>query len=334
MNEQILTQDEVDALLQGIAGESDSLAPEAPSEGGVRSYDLVNQDRMVRERMPALDIINERFAKNIRAGLFGFIRKSPEVSIGPMHVHKYSAFLREIASPTNFNIVSVRPLRGLGLVVCDPPLVFAVIDALFGGAGKYPTRIEGRDFSATEQKVIRRLVDVVTGEYKRAWEGIYQLELDYVRSEMQPQFANIAQPSEIVVSTSFTLEIGEASGTIHFCIPYATLEPIRNVLYSTMHGASNAPDHRWMNLMTQQIQAAEVELVAELAQAPATVEQLLALKTGDFIELDLHQAIQAKVAGVPVLDCHYGTSNGKYALKVDQLLAGSRDGWLGENNVH
>jgi flagellar motor switch protein FliM len=334
MNDQILTQDEVDALLQGISGESDSLAPEAEAEGSVRSYDLVSQDRMVRERMPALEIVNERFAKNIRAGLFGFIRKSPEVSIGPMHVHKYSAFLREIAAPTNFNIVSVRPLRGQGLVVCDPPLVFAVIDALFGGAGKYPTRIEGRDFSATEQRIIRRLVDVVMADYKRAWDGIYPLELEYVRSEMQPQFANVAQPSEIVVSTSFTLEIGEASGTIHFCIPYATFEPIREVLYSTMHGASNAPDLRWVNLMTQQIQAAEVELVAELAQAPATVEQLLALKAGDFIELDLHQAIQAKVAGVPVLDCHYGTSNGKYALKVDQLLAGSREGWLGENNVH
>ena len=334
MNEQILSQDEVDALLQGISGESDSLAPEAADEGGVRRYDLVSQDRIVRERMPTLDIVAERFAKNIRAGLFGFIRKSPEVSIGPMHVHKYSAFLREIAVPTNFNIVSVKPLRGLGLVVCDPPLVFAVIDTLFGGAGKYPTRIEGRDFSATEQKIIRRLLDVIVADYKRAWDGIYPLELEYVRSEMQPQFANVATAAEIVVSTSFTLEIGEASGQIHFCIPYATFEPIRDVLYSTMQGGSNAPDRRWINLMTQQIQSAEVELVAELAQAPATVEQLLALKAGDFIELDLHQAIQAKVAGVPVLDCHYGTSNGKYALKVDQLLAGSREGWLGETHGH
>ena len=334
MNEQILSQDEVDALLQGISGESDSLAPEAADDGGVRRYDLVSQDRIVRERMPTLDIVAERFAKNIRAGLFGFIRKSPEVSIGPMHVHKYSAFLREIAVPTNFNIVTVKPLRGLGLVVCDPPLVFAVIDTLFGGAGKYPTRIEGRDFSATEQKIIRRLLDVIMADYKRAWEGIYPLELEYVRSEMQPQFANVATAAEIVVSTSFTLEIGEASGSIHFCIPYATFEPIRDVLYSTMQGGSNAPDRRWINLMTQQIQSAEVELVAELAQAPATVEQLLALKAGDFIELDLQQAIQAKVAGVPVLDCHYGTSNGKYALKVDQLLANSRENWLGDNHVH
>jgi len=217
--------------------------------------------------------------------------------------------------------------------VCDPALVFAVIDALFGGAGKYHTRIEGRDFSPTEQRIIGRLVDVITGEYKKAWQGIYPLELEYQRSEMQPQFANIATPSEIVVATSFTLEIGDTSGTIHFCIPYATLEPIRDVLYSTIQGDSTEPDKRWVNLMKQQIQSAQVELVAELAQAPATVEQLLSFKVGDFIELDLHQAIQAKVVGVPVFDCHYGTSNGKYALKVNQLLTNAETGWLGERNV-
>ena len=235
--------------------------------------------------------------------------------------------------PTNFNIVSVRPLRGSGLIVCDPTLVFAVIDALFGGAGKYHTRIEGRDFSPTEQRIIARLIEVVTAEYKKAWAGIYPLELEYQRSEMQPQFANIATPSEIVVATSFTLEVGDTSGTIHFCIPYATLEPIRDVLYSTMQGDANEPDRRWVNLLKDQIQSATVELVAELAKAPATVEQLLAFKPGDFIELDLEKAIQAKVSGVPVFDCHYGTSNGKYALKVDQLLTGSNMTWLGESHV-
>jgi flagellar motor switch protein FliM len=227
----------------------------------------------------------------------------------------------------------VRPLRGSGLIVCDPTLVFAVIDALFGGAGKYHTRIEGRDFSPTEQRIISRLVDVITAEYKKAWTGIYPLELEYQRSEMQPQFANIATPSEIVVATSFTLEIGDTSGTIHFCIPYATLEPIRDVLYSTIQGDAAEPDRRWVTLMKQQIQSAEVELIAELAQAPATVEQLLSFKVGDFIELDLRQAIQAKVVGVPVFDCHYGTSNGKYALKVNQLLTNAEQGWLGESHV-
>jgi len=150
---------------------------------------------------------------------------------------------------------------------------------------------------------------------------------------MQPQFANIATPSEIVVATSFTLEIGETTGTIHFCIPYSTLEPIRDVLYSTIQGDSNEPDKRWVNLLKQQIQSASVEIVAELAQAPATVEQLLSFKPGDFIELDLQAGIQGKVQGVPIFDCHYGTSNGKYALKIDQLLTTSTLSWLGESNV-
>jgi len=333
MNQQILSQDEVDALLQGITGESQKLEQEEVETAGVRDYNLASQERIVRGRMPTMEIINERFARNVRIGLFNFIRKSPEISIGPIKVQKYSAFLREIVVPTNFNIVSVRPLRGSGLIVCDPTLVFAVIDALFGGAGKYHTRIEGRDFSPTEQRIITRLVEVVTGEYRKAWTGIYPLELEYQRSEMQPQFANIATPSEIVVATSFQLEIGDTTGTIHFCIPYSTLEPIRDVLYSTIQGDSNEPDRRWVNLLKQQIQSAEVDLVAELATAPATVEQLLSFKPGDFIELDLQPGIQAKVAGVPILDCHYGTSNGKYALKIDQLLTSSNLSWLGDQNA-
>jgi flagellar motor switch protein FliM len=333
MNQQILSQDEVDALLQGITGESQKLEQEEVPAGGVRNYDLASQERIVRGRMPTMEIINERFARNLRIGLFNFARKSPEVSIGGIKVQKYSAFLRDIVVPTNFNIVSVRPLRGSGLIVCDPNVVFAVIDALFGGAGKFHTRIEGRDFSPTEQRIIARLVEVVTTEYRKAWTGIYPLELEYQRSEMQPQFANIATPGEIVVATSFTLEVGDTSGSIHFCIPYSTLEPIRDVLYSTVQGDSAEPDRRWVNLLKQQIQAAEVELVAELATAPATVEQLLSFKPGDFVELDLNPVIQAKVDGVPVCDCHYGTSNGHYAIKIDQLLTSSGTGWLGDRNA-
>ncbi|TAK76404.1 MAG: flagellar motor switch protein FliM [Aquabacterium sp.] len=332
MNQQILSQDEVDALLQGITGESQKLEQEEVQEGGIRDYDLSSQERIVRGRMPTMEIINERFARNIRVGLFNMIRKSPEVSVGGIKVQKYSAFLREIVVPTNFNIVAVRPLRGNGLIVCDPNLVFAVIDALFGGAGKYHTRIEGRDFSPTEQRIILRLVEVITAEYKKAWHGIYPIELDYQRSEMQPQFANIATPSEIVVATSFTLEVGESTGTVHFCIPYSTLEPIRDVLYSTIQGDSAEPDRRWVKLMTQQIQDASVDLVVELAHAPATVEQLLALKAGDFIELDLEQIVQANVDNVPLFDCHYGTSNGRYSIKIDKILNHQTLKWLGDDN--
>ncbi len=332
MNNQILSQDEVDALLQGITGESQKLEADAPPAAGMRDYDLSSQERIVRGRMPTMEVINERFARNIRLGLFNFIRKSPEVAIGGIKVQKYSAFLREIVVPTNFNLVSYKPLRGTGLIVCDPSLVFAVIDALFGGVGKYHTRIEGRDFSHTEQRVILRLVETITHEYKKAWQGIYPLELEYQRSEMQPQFASIASPSEVVVASSFTLEIGDTTGTIHFCVPYSTLEPIRDVLYSTIQGDAVEPDRRWVNLLKQQIQSAEVSLVAELATAPATVEQLMSFKPGDFIELDLNPMIQAKVDGVPVFDAHYGTSNKRYAIKIDRMLTGSDQGWIGESH--
>ena len=333
MSDSFLSQEEVDALLEGVTGESQKSTTEEVEAGIIRQYDISSQERIVRGRMPTMEIVNERFARNFRIGLFNMIRRSPEISVGTVAVQRYNAFLRELVVPTNFNIVAIRPLRGSGLIVCEPSLPFGIIDTLYGGVGKLQTRIEGRDFSATELRVIQRLVNLICEEYKKAWQGIYPLELDYQRSEMQPQFANIATPSEIIVATSFTLEIGETSGSVHFCIPYSTLEPIRDVLYSSMQGDSVEVDHRWVKLLKQQIQAAEVDLVAELGTAPATVEQLLALKPGDFIELDLEPQIQAKVDGVPVFDAHYGTSNGHYAIKIERLLTGSNLGWLGDHNV-
>ena len=331
MNQQILSQDEVDALLQGITGESQKLEPEEIKHEAIRDYNIGGQERIVRGRMHTMEIVGERFARNIRLGMFNFIRKSPEVSIGGTKVIKYSAFLREIVVPTNFNIVQIKPLRGSGLIVCDPSLVFAVIDALYGGSGKYHTRIEGRDFSPTEMRVIQRLLDCIINEYRKAWVGIYPLELEYQRSEMQPQFCTVASPSEVVVASSFTLEVGETSGTVHICLPYSTLEPIRDVLYSAMQGEGE-PDRRWINLLRSQLQSADLPIVAELATARATVEQLLSFKPGDFIELDLQQMIQAKVDGVPVFDCSYGTSNGRNAIKIDRLLTGSDLSWLGASN--
>jgi flagellar motor switch protein FliM len=332
MSESFLSQEEVDALLEGVTGESQKIVEEVPEAGEVRAYNISSQERIVRGRMPTMEIVNERFARNLRVGLFNFIRRSPEISVGPVTVQRYSAFLRELAVPTNFNIVAIRPLRGSGLIVCEPALVFGVIDTLYGGIGKFQTRIEGRDFSATEQRVINRLVDVITDEYKKAWRGIYPLELDYQRSEMQPQFANIATPSEIVISTSFQLEIGEITGAVHFCVPYATLEPIRDVLYSSTQGDSIEVDRRWVNVLTQEIQAAEVTLVAQLASADATVEQLLAMKAGDFIELDREPRIQATIDGVPVFECHYGTHNAKYAIRIDKSLRGNDQSWMGDRH--
>ncbi|XAH23030.1 flagellar motor switch protein FliM [Xylophilus sp. GW821-FHT01B05] len=333
MSEAFLSQEEVDALLEGVTGESQKIVDEVPEAGAIRDYDLSSQERIVRGRMPTMEIVNERFARNLRVGLFNFIRRNPEISVGTVSVQRYSAFLRELAVPTNFNIVAIRPLRGSGLIVCEPSLVFGVIDTLYGGLGRFQTRIEGRDFSATEQRVINRLVDVICDEYKKAWKGIYPIELEYQRSEMQPQFANIATPSEIVVSTVFQLEIGDITGSVHLCMPYATLEPIRDVLFSSTQGDSIEVDRRWVKLLSREIQAAEVTLVAELATADATVEQLLAMKVGDFIELDRTPRIEASIGGVPMFECQYGTHNSKYAIRVEQCLRGNDLNWIGDKNV-
>ncbi|MCX7227009.1 MAG: flagellar motor switch protein FliM [Burkholderiales bacterium] len=332
MSESFLSQDEVDALLEGVTGESQKLSDELQEQGEVRAYSISSQERIVRGRMPSMEIVNERFARNLRVGLFNMIRRSPEISLGPVSVQRYSAFLRELAVPTNFNIMAIRPLRGSGLSVCEPGLLFGIREMLYGGAGKFKTRIEGREFSQTEQRIINRLVGVITEEYKKAWKGIYPLELEYQRSEMQPQFANIATPSEIVVSTHFQVEIGDISGAIHFCMPYATLEPIRDVLYSSTQGDSVEVDRRWVNVLTQEIQAAEVVLVAELARAHTTIEQLMAIKPGDFIELDRKSKIEATISGVPVFECQYGTHNAKYALRIDRSLRGNDLAWMGDKH--
>ena len=335
MSQQNLSQDEVDALLQGMTGDVPVAETEGvrPPKGTVREYNLASEDRIVRGRMPMLEVINERFSRNVMPALTEFAQRNLEISVGEVKVQKYSAFLRETMVPTNFNVVSMRPLRGSALFVCDPTLIFAFIDALFGGVGKFPARIEGREFSGTEQRVIMRMVEILLREYNKAWQGIYPLELTYQRSEMQPQFVNIAAAGDVVVSTVFTIEIGESVGSVRVCIPYANVEPIRDVLRSNNQGEAPGADKRWISLLSDQIQSAEVELVAELAKAPATVEQLLAMKVGDFIELDLGKTIKAHVDGVPVLEAGYGTSGGHYAIRIERVLTNQQVSWIGDQKA-
>ena len=212
-----LSQDEVDALLRGVTGEPDEPEVEEEDSSGVRPYNLATQERIVRGRMPTMELINERFARYLRIGLFNYMHRSTEVSVGPIKVQKYSEFVRNLVVPTNLNLVQFKPLRGTGLVVFDPNLVFLVIDNLFGGDGRFHARVEGRDFTPTEQRIIQGMLDVVFTEYARAWAPVYAIELEYVRSEMNSQFANIATPSEIVIATTFTLELGGSQAEMHIC---------------------------------------------------------------------------------------------------------------------
>ena len=333
-----LSQDEVDALLKGVTGETDE--PEGSDTGGagIQTYNIGTQERIVRGRMPTLELVNERFARYLRIGLFNYMHRNAEVSVGPIRVQKYSEFIRNLVVPTNLNLVIAKPLRGTALFVFDPNLVFLVVDNMFGGDGRFHTRVEGRDFTATEQRIIQGLLNVVFTEYSKSWKPVHDITFEYIRSEMNSQFANIATPSEIVVSTTFTLEFGGATADMHICFPYSMLEPIRDLLYSTMQSDQLSSDKRWIGTLRKQLQGAEVEIVAQLGAGKITLGQILKLRTGDVIPLNIPERIEALVDNVPLMECTYGQQNGQYALKLERFIASSTadtpaaEPAMGENN--
>lgn len=334
MSADFLSQDEVDALLKGVTGESDEPEAAADSGEGIRSYNLGTQERIVRGRMPTLELINERFARYLRIGLFNYMHRTTEISVGPIRVQKYSEFIRNLVVPTNLNLVAAKPLRGTALFIFDPNLVFLVVDNMFGGDGRFHTRVEGRDFTATEQRIIQGLLGVVFTEYARSWKPVYELTFEYIRSEMNSQFANIATPSEIVISTTFSLEFGGSAAEMHICCPYSMIEPIRELLYSSMQSDQLSSDKRWIVMLRKQLKDADVEITARLASTTVTLGQILKMKEGDIIPISIPEEIIAHVDDVPLMECRYGQQGGQYALKIERFIAPeSQEPALGETNV-
>lgn len=325
-----LSQDEVDALLKGVTGETDEPEESEGNDASIRSYNLGTQERIVRGRMPTLELVNERFARYLRIGMFNYMHRNAEISVGPIRVQKYSEFIRNLVVPTNLNLVIAKPLRGTALFVFDPNLVFLVVDNMFGGDGRFHTRVEGRDFTATEQRIIQGLLNVVFTEYSKSWKPVHEITFEYIRSEMNSQFANIATPSEIVVSTTFTLEFGGATADMHICFPYSMLEPIRDLLYSTMQSDQLSTDKRWIGTLRKQLQSAEVEIVAQLGSGKISLREILKLKAGDVIPLTIPSKIAVQVDNVPLMECTYGQLNGQYALKVERFIAASPETLAGE----
>ena len=315
-----LSQDEVDALLKGVSGESDEPEESEKSATGIRAYNIGTQERIVRGRMPTLELIHERFARYLRIGLFNYMHRTIEISVGAIIVQKYSEFIRNLVVPTNLNLVAAKPLRGTSLFVFDPSLVFLVVDNMFGGDGRFHTRVEGRDFTATEQRIIIGMLNVVFAEYARSWKPVYDISFEYIRSEMNSQFANIATPSEIVVSTSFTLEFGGSTADMHICFPYSMIEPIRDLLYSSMQSDQLSTDKRWILLLRKQLKESEVEIVAPLGSSSITLGQVLKLKVGDVIPLNVPETTIATVDDVALMECRYGQSGGQYALKIERFI--------------
>jgi flagellar motor switch protein FliM len=320
---EFLSQDEVDSLLRGVTGEEAAQNEEEEDKSKPRAYNVASNERIVRGRMPTMEVINERFARMLRVSMFNLVRRTAEVSVGQVRVVKFVDFIRNLVLPTNMNLIQAKPLRGNALFIFDPNLVFLVVDTMFGGDGRYHTRVEGREFTQTEHRIIQNILAAVFEAYTKAWEPVYPLEFEFVRSEMNPQFANIATPNELVVVSTFEIAFNEIGGSINICLPYSMIQPIRELLFSAMQGDHLSEDKNWNSLMARQIKSAEIELVAVLGQSRMTVEDLMKVRVGDIIPLHIAENITATVNDVPVMECKYGIFNDQYSIKVEKMLSTS-----------
>ena len=330
--DQQLSQDEVDALLKGVTGDTDAVRASTPAPPGLPTYNFATDERIVRNRMHTLEVINERFARHLRTALLTYMRRNADISVGAIQIQKYGDFIRHLPVPANINLIQMKPLRGTALFVFDPKLVFLVIDNLFGSDGRYHVRVEGRDFTPTEQRIIKRLLNLTLESYGNAWQPIYPLDFEYVRSEMHARLANIVTPNEVVVNTSFQIEFGPVGGTVNVCIPYSMIEPIRGLLSNPLQDEVEI-DKRWVKLLSNQVQSADVELRAQFLTMESSIGQLLKLQVGDVLPVEIPETVVASVNGVPVMECGYGTSNGQYALRVQKMI-NHQNGGLRKGSEH
>lgn len=316
----LLSQDEVDALLHGVDGGEVETGGDTPPPGEVQAFDFANQDRIIRGRMPTLEVINDRFARQFRISLFNQFRRSAEISVGGVEMLKFSEYIHRLLVPTSLNLVRVRPLRGTALMVFDPNLVFTLVDCFFGGDGRYHTKIEGRDFTATENRVLRIVLDQAFNDLRDAWSGLLKVQFEFLGAEVNPQFANIVSPSEVVVVSSFHIELESGAGDFHVTMPYTMLEPMREQLDAGLQSDRGEVDERWLNALRSEIELAEVELVASLTEARITVGELVSLRAGDVIPFDFPERVTVAAEGIPILRGRFGARGGNYAIKVEESV--------------
>lgn len=321
MATELLSQDEIDALLHGVdSGAVDTEdGPAAPGEA--RSYDFASQDRIVRGRLPTLEMINERFARTWRIGLFNLLRRSADLSVRGVDLIRFGEYMHSLQVPTNLNLVKMKPLRGTAIVMYEPRLVFTVVDNFFGGMGKYPAKIEGREFTPTEMRVIQLLLKQTFADLVEAWAPVMPVEFEYMNSEVNPHFANIISPREYIVVSRFHVELEGGGGEFHVSFPYAMLEPIREQLDAGMQSDRVERDESWIRALRTQLQDAQVELACALAQRQISLRELCRLKVGDVIPIDLPRTVHLQVEQMPLFSGEFGTHNGRNAIKVTAVNA-------------
>lgn len=314
----LLTQDEIDALLHGVdEGDIDTEGDLEP--GAVRSYDLTSQDRIVRGRMPTLEMINERFARYTRISMFNMLRRPADVSVGGIQIQKFGEYVHTLYVPTSLNMVKFRPLRGTALVILDARLVFKLVDNFFGGDGRH-AKIEGREFTPTELRVVQMVLNQLFVDLGEAWKAVLPIDFEYINSEVNPSLANIVSPSEVVVVSTFHIELDGGGGELHITIPYSMIEPIREVLDAGLQSDSDEQDDRWVKALREDVLSAKVELECEVVNREITLRDIVDLDVGDIIPIEFpgHHVLTAN--GVPVFRTQLGQHKGNLALKVKEFI--------------
>ncbi len=319
MMEKVLAQDEVDALLRGLSdGEIESETDQEPAEGDIVPFDLANQDRIIRGRMPVLEIVNDRFARLCTNALSNTVRKRVELSPISIDMTKFGDFMRSLPVPTSINIFKMDPLRGNALMVVDSRLVFALVENLFGGTGSQP-KIEGREFTRIEQAVVNRIIEIALENMEESWRPVHDVKLELVRSEINPQFAGIVPPSDVVIIISFEIELESSLGSMTICLPYATIEPIRNKLLASFQTERLEVDHAWINRLKERLLETQVELKVQFGETTITANQLLRMQVGDVIvfNTDSEDMLTCSVEGV---NKYRGIAGTVKAMKAFQIV--------------
>ncbi|SKA70385.1 flagellar motor switch protein FliM [Desulfobaculum bizertense] len=314
----ILDQDEVDALLRGLSGGEIETEPDIQEDdSGIVSFDLANQDRIIRGRMPVLEIVNDRFARLCTNALANAMRKRVDLNPISIDMSKFGDFMRSLPVPTSINIFKMDPLRGNALLIVDSRLVFALVENFFGGAGSQP-KVEGRDFTPIEQAIVDRVVKIALSKMEDAWRPVHEVHIEQTRSEINPQFAAIVPPSDVVIVVTFEVELENAIGSMVVCLPYATLEPIRSKLLASFQSERLEVDHAWIARFKERLLETPVEMVVELGTSEITGRQLLNLEEGDVILLDkdVDELLKAEVQGVKKFYGVPGTVKGSKAFQV------------------
>ena len=317
----LLSQDEIDALLHGVDdGDVETEAGVDAPDGEASNYDFQSQDRIIRGRMPTLEMVNERFARYFRISLFNFLRRSTEISISGIQMLKFSEYVHSLFVPTNLNIVKIKPLRGSALFVFDPSLVFTIVDTYFGRSGKFHNKVEGREFTATEMRVVRIVLDIVFKDLMKAWEPVLKLEYEYINSEVNPQFANIVSPTEVMVVSTIHLELEGGGGDIQFSLPYTMLEPIRELLDAGIQSDRGDTDVRWKSSLRNDIKTADVDLHSVLLKKEMSLKDVLSFKEGDILPIDLPEQVIIESGEMPLFRGKLGVSNDRFAVKLQEKM--------------